>query len=208
MFSRIRKSLGLALLLSLMASMTVHAKGGFSFIIVAGADLKDEVRISDPALTEDFFTFANFFEDRTGAPADPGKGYEITRFYVDGKREIVFDRLHYHPEAGYVFYDGIVNGSSEYDGKWYVAKAEVRSTFESALNTELRLMSLKEPEAWQAQVPPAGAVDPSSEGQPAATATPQYQPMISILIVAILAILVAFALWSRKSLLDKQPKGG
>lgn len=208
MFSRIRYPLGLALLLSLAASMTVHAKGGFSFITVAGADLKDEVRISDPALTEDFFTFANFFENRADAPANPGEGYEITRYYLDGKSEIIFDRLHYHPEAGYVFYDGIVNGSSEYDGRWYVAKAEVRSRFESALNAELRLMSLQEPEAWQAQVPPAGAVDPSAEGQPAATAALDPQPRILILILAGIAVLLLFAFWSGKSLLKKLPKGG
>jgi hypothetical protein len=207
MFSRIRKSLGLALLLSLLASMTVHAKGGFSFITVTGADLKGEVRISDPALTEDFFTFANFFEDRADAPADPGIGYEITRYYVDGKREIVFDRLHYHPEAGYVYYDGIVNGSSEYDGKWYAAIPEVHSRFESALNTELRMMGLREPEAWQAQMPSAGAADPAGQEQPAARAT--MQPLvISILLVVVIAVLLAFAFWSRKSPLDEQPKGG
>jgi hypothetical protein len=133
MFSHFRRSLGLALLLSLMASITVLAKGGFSFIVVTGADLKEPARITDPALTESFFAFANFFEDGTEAPDNPGEGYEITRFYLDGKREIAFDQLHYYPDAGLVFYDGIVNGESEYDGEWYTANPQIASVFNGAL---------------------------------------------------------------------------
>jgi len=136
MFSHFRRSLGLALLLALMTSVTVLAKGGFSFITVTGADLKEPVCITDPVLTEDFFAFANFYEDKVGAPTDPGVGYGITRYYIDGKREIAFDHLYYHPKTGYVFYDGIVNGSSEYDGDWYKANPNIISAFESALSAQ------------------------------------------------------------------------
>src|SRR5262245_41493091 len=125
MFSRIRIVLGLALLLSLLTSMGVSAKGGFSFIAITGAALKEEVRISDPALITDFFAFADLYRNMAAAPGDPGMSYEITRYYVDGSREVAFDSLHYYPETGYVYYDGIVNGSSEYDQKWYSAQPEI-----------------------------------------------------------------------------------
>lgn len=133
MYSRLKRSLGLALLLSLMTSVTVFAKGGFSFITVTGADFKEAVRISDPALTLSFFAFANFFEDRTEAPSNPGTGYEIIRFYLDGKREIAFDLLHYYPDSGFVFYDGIINGESEYDDEWYIADPKMADVFADAL---------------------------------------------------------------------------
>jgi hypothetical protein len=61
MFSRFRIAVGLALLLALFTFMNVLAKGSFAFISITGPDLKEAVRISDPVLTEDFFTFADFF---------------------------------------------------------------------------------------------------------------------------------------------------
>ena len=118
MFSRFRIAAGLALLLTLFTFITVLAKGAFSFISITGPDLKEPVRVSDLALTEDFFTFADFYRDRVEEPSSPGTGYEITRYYVDGNRESAFDKLHYYPDTGFVYYDGIVNGSSEYDRKW------------------------------------------------------------------------------------------
>ena len=134
MLTRIRKAALLALAAALITSITAFAKGGFSFISIKGGGLKEEIRSEDPALTEDFFGFADFYQHKTSAPVDPGTGYEITRYYIEGVGEIAFDRLHYYPEMGFVYYDGIVNGSSEYDGEWYIAKSEIRSAFEKALS--------------------------------------------------------------------------
>lgn len=133
MFTRFRNSIGLAVLMACLTAVAVSAKGGFSFITISGGDTADVLRTSDLALTEDFFAFADFYRDRADAPVDPGVGYEITRYYVDGEREVVFDRLHYYPATGFVYYDGIVNGSSEYDRKWYAARPDIRAVFESAL---------------------------------------------------------------------------
>src|SRR5262245_37807026 len=105
MFSRTRIALGLSLLLALFTSITAFAKGEFSFIAVNCGKLKDEVRSSDPALTNDFFTFADFYRNKATAPVEPGVGYEITRYYVNGNTETAFDRLHYYPETGFVYYD-------------------------------------------------------------------------------------------------------
>ena len=185
MFSKIRISLVVALLLSLLTFISVLAKGDFNFITVTGMDLNESVRITDPALTEDFFAFANFFEDRTETPADPGSGYEITRFYMDGKREIAFDQLHYYPETGFVFYDGIVNGDSEYDDEWYTAAPNIENALQVSLLTQTQ------------------AVDPLPQSQPVIQAVgqntapiSQNQFMITIAIVAgmILTLLLAYRL--------------
>jgi hypothetical protein len=53
-----------------------------------------------------------------------GDGYLITRFYeISNGSYVAFDQVRYHPDPeggrGYLFYVGIVNGSSEYDGKWF-----------------------------------------------------------------------------------------
>jgi hypothetical protein len=50
-----------------------------------------------------------------------------------------FDQLHYYPYTGYVYYDGLVNGSSEYDGKWYAATPSAEEPFRAALAERARL---------------------------------------------------------------------
>jgi hypothetical protein len=189
MFSRIRIPVGLALLLSLVTSATAFAKGGFSFITISGPNIKEVVRVTDTALTTDFFTFANFYEDKMDAPVSPGEGYEITRYYIDGKREIAFDSLHYYPEAGFVFYDGIVNGESEYDGKWYTANPEIKTVFENALIVQIKpVTSTSQPQS----------VKPIEQAQPIAP-VPQAQPFTTIVAVtAGLAVILVFAYWRRK----------
>lgn len=188
MFSRIRIAFGLALLLTLITSITVAAKGGFSFISISGPNLKDEVRATDSALTADFFAFADFYRNKVEAPVDPGPGYEVTRYYVDGKREVAFDHLHYYPDAGFVYYDGIINGSSEYDGEWYTAKPEIKTIFESTLS-----------------ITPSTSVSESqfiksvaeSQSRPSIA-----QPPLIILIPAIagMVVLLLFAFWRRRTL--------
>jgi len=195
MFSRIRVALGIALLVSLTASITALAKGGFSFINIAGPGLKEPVRLTDPALTTDFFAFADFYQDKAKAPTDPGEGYEITRHYVDGTREILFDRLHYYPETGFVFYDGIENGESEYDGEWYTAQPGIKMAFEAALSIKAgsaASVEKKQPVTSAAQ--PDNAPAQSRPASPALLSSPA--PIIAL--AAGLAILLVFAFWRRK----------
>lgn len=188
MFSRIRIAFGLAFLLTLITSIAVFAKGGFSFISITGPHLKDAVRATDPALTTDFFAFADFYRNKTEVPANPGAGYEITRFYVDGKREIAFDRLHYYPDTSFVYYDGIVNGSSEYDGEWYTANPEIKTAFEAALSVQIKsVTSDSQPQA----------VKSIYQTQPGPSA-PQIQFVTVIAIIAGLAGILGLAFWFRK----------
>lgn len=193
MFSRIRMAIGLALLLTLFTSIHVSAKGSFSFISVTGGKLADEVRISDPALTQDFFIFADFYRNKAEAPVDPGVGYEITRYYVNGHTETPFDTLHYYPETGFVYYDGIANGgSSEYDGGWYTAQLEIKSTFEAALLTQIRLMELGTEEGSKAMVHPAEPIQAIAQAQ-TRTSIPQAQSIVPILLTAGCVFLLAVA---------------
>jgi hypothetical protein len=165
-------------MLTLLTSITVFAKGDFSFISISGPKLKEPVRVTDPTLTGDFFAFADFFEDKTLAPADPGTGYEITRYYTEGNGEIAFDRLHYYPDTGFVYYDGIVNGSSEYDGEWYTAKHEIKTVFESAL------LKLTQSSASPSQPEPINSIAQVQASKSAA------QPRAGVLVAASAALAV------------------
>jgi len=169
------------LVFSLLAAVPSSAKGGFDFLAVTGPGLKEEIQVTDEALTRDFFAFADFYEDRTDAPAEPGPGYEISRYYVQGAGPVAFDRLHYYPETGFVYYDGIAGGgSSEYDGGWYTAEPEMKAVFEKAIASQNNSTGL-------------------SAGRAESSSTPfriQVLALITVL-ASLAAVLIAFS-WLRK----------
>jgi hypothetical protein len=183
MFSRIRIAIGLALLLTLLTFIAAYAKGNFSFITIQGPDIKGPVRVTDPALTTDWFAFADFSRGKVDPPANPGASYEITRYYIDQGREQAFDRLHYYPDTGFVYYDGIVGGWSEYDGKWYAAQSGIEATFKNVLV-----------KAIQAQ-PGIAANQSAGSSQSEIDAT---QPVAPLAITAGLAVILVLAFWLRK----------
>jgi hypothetical protein len=198
MFSQIRVAFGLALLLGFVSSITAFAKGGFDFITITGPDLKEKVRVTDTALTEDFFAFADFYEDKTEAPADAGVGYEITRHYIDGSREYIFDRLHYYPDAGFVYYDGIENGGSEYDDKWYTAKPEIKTIFESALSIGTGSVAPLEKKECAPVTSQRQAENPVVQSTPADSRL-QLLPGLMAVLATGLAALFVFAFARRKT---------
>ena len=188
MLTRLRIATGFALAALLIPFTTTFAKGGFDFITITGPTLKQAVRVTDTSLTTDFFAFANFYEDKTKAPEDPGEGYEITRHYEQGVSDVIFDRLHYYPESGFVFYDGIENGDSEYDGEWYTADPATKPAFENALSV---------------QTGPAGSAEknqpiaPVSQTQPALSNSPALLILVIVLTTG-LAVFVFLGFWRRK----------
>jgi hypothetical protein len=119
------------------------AGGGFAYLTVKGPGINGEINITNPALTQDFLAFADFTQGEARPPAEPGQGYQVVRVYVetvDDKPVIKpFDQLHYYPYTGYVFYDGLVEGSSEYDGKWYAENPSANGPFRAALAERARL---------------------------------------------------------------------
>ncbi len=127
----------------LVPTLLVFAKGNFDYLAVKGPGITGEINITNPALPGDFLAFADFTRGEVPPPADPGQGYQVVRVYVeivDGKPSPTpFDQLHYYPYTGYVYYDGVVNGSSEYDGKWYAANPMANEPFRAALAERARL---------------------------------------------------------------------
>lgn len=127
----------------LIPETSAYTKGNFDYITIKGPGITEEINVTSPELTSDFFAFADFSKGAIDLPENPGEGYEITRLYLATKDDkptpIPFDQLHYYPYAGYVFYDGIVNGSSEYDGKWYIANPSANEPFRAVLKQRASL---------------------------------------------------------------------
>jgi hypothetical protein len=124
-------TLGLLLLPSLAL-----AKGGFTYVEVKGPGITGSIAITDPALTADFFAFADFSAGAIPPPADPGQGYQITRVYVIEDKDHPFDQLEYYPYTGYVHYIGLAEGTSEYDGSWFAANPAADAPFRAALKAK------------------------------------------------------------------------
>ena len=132
-----KKIFALLLALMVLVPTSAFAKGGFDYITVKGPGIVGEIDVTNPALTQDFFAFADFTQAEIPAPVDPGQGYQIVRVYVeftDSKpKDLPFDQLHYYPYTDYVYYDGVVEGSSEYDGKWYAANPTAEAPIRNVL---------------------------------------------------------------------------
>ncbi|MBI5932558.1 MAG: hypothetical protein HY867_02530 [Chloroflexi bacterium] len=135
-----KKQFAFALTLVLLLIPTiVLAKGSFDYIEVKGPGITGNILITNPALTEDFFAFADFSAGNVPAPADAGQGYQVVRVYVVDDKDHPFDQLEYYPYTGYVHYIGLAEGTSEYDGKWYAANPAADAPFRSALAARARL---------------------------------------------------------------------
>jgi hypothetical protein len=130
------KALLFILMILLPASLAL-AKGEFDYITIKGPGIIGEIDVTNPAMTQDYFAFADFSQGEIPAPANPGQGYQIVRVYVvftDAKpKDVPFDVLQYYPYTGFVYYDGLVEGSSEYNGKWYAANPAAEAPFRNVL---------------------------------------------------------------------------
>jgi len=133
----------LLLMCLLVPTIIVSAEGNFDYITVKGPGITGEINISDPTLTGDFFAFANFTQGPIDEPVNPGEGYEIIRFYIVTKDKkstpTVFDLMYYYPYSGYVYYEGLADGSSAYDHNWYAANPSANEPFRDALAGRARV---------------------------------------------------------------------
>ncbi len=127
----------------LLPATIVFARGNFDYITVKGPGITGEINITNHTLTDDFFAFADFTQGDVPPPADPGQGYQVIRIHLeivdDKPTDRLFDQLHYYPYSGYVYYDGLVEGNSEYDGKWYTANPAAAAPFRAVLAERARL---------------------------------------------------------------------
>ncbi|MCZ2126476.1 MAG: hypothetical protein LC099_01730 [Anaerolineales bacterium] len=114
-----------------------QSEGNFEYLAIEGPGITGEIDATDPALTQDFYVFADFTQGAIPAPANPGQGYDVVRLYVDKVDEKIterpYDELTYYPYTGYVFYNGLAEGFSEYDAKWYVANPAAEKPFRKML---------------------------------------------------------------------------
>ncbi len=121
------RALRILILIVLFAVFGVtHAKGPASKITITGPELLEPIEITDANVLAplSFGVLENSFKHVLAVPDSLGEGYELTRYFSDERGNYTpFDHVHYYPNPsgadGYVYYDGIINGSSEYDGDWF-----------------------------------------------------------------------------------------
>ena len=119
-------ALASVLSLCLLPIQAALAGGGccFTKVSITSLDTGRVAVLTGPSLTagydvSTFWSFADFAQP-AAKPARSGPAYEVNR---DG-----WDHLRYYPSAGgapgVVYYEGLYNGSSEYDHQWFVVPPE------------------------------------------------------------------------------------
>ena len=118
----------------LSPSISAQAKGSFDKIVVF-AGVSGSFEVDEPSLLG-FFSFSDFSE-RLSWPAAPGEGWLIARYANDQKtgEPVPVDHIWMYPPSGnrgpFVYYQGLVNGSSEYDGKLFEGNPEALRQLQS-----------------------------------------------------------------------------
>jgi len=114
--------------LALFAAAPAAAKGPAEMIRISGPGLDGHQTLREPEALDSLSLAA--LEDFTRpieAPQQVGPGYTITRYY-DTNEWTPWDQVIYYPDpqggAGRIFYVGIFNGWSEYDGHWFAANPQ------------------------------------------------------------------------------------
>lgn len=120
------------------ASGVAFAKGPFDKVTLSGGSLENEVELSDPLLMA-FFDISDFPNASIEQPQVEGEGYLVVRYFEEADGSLTaWDQLRFYPNneatGGYVYYEGLVNGSSEYDGRWYLASFSGSSRLQRIIN--------------------------------------------------------------------------
>jgi hypothetical protein len=126
----------LILALSLTA-VPAEAMGKFDLIVMESEGLSFQVFDSEFL---DFYAFSNFTEANISALPSMEEGILVTRYSpVDDVYIEPYDQLIYYPSAngsgGYVFYVGLMDGSSDYDQKWYQGNPEAEMMINNTFNS-------------------------------------------------------------------------
>jgi hypothetical protein len=127
---------GLVLFLTLFLWQSASAKGRFAMLSVC--DARGECFEVRDARLLDFRAFTAFQSPLPTAPDARAESFLITRYGWDLRQEayVAIDRLTYYmsavPGSNVVFYDGLVGGSSEYDGHWYLARPEAYAALQES----------------------------------------------------------------------------
>ena len=128
----------LAFVVILSIPSTAMAKGTFDRIVVYGEG--EATQVTDPSLLG-FTAFNDFSSPYPGTPSVVGPGLLIVREGTDANTGefVPFDTLRLFPTSlgtgspPVVFYEGLVNGWSEYDSKWYTASPEATASLQELI---------------------------------------------------------------------------
>lgn len=133
---------GLILAVLLTTARSVSAKGNFDKVTIQDIGSGREIAVTDPALMG-FFAFSDFDNGTRETPKVTGPGYEVMRWAIsreDGITYVPVDRLRWYDTSstntlgrGWIFYEGLINGSSEYDGKWFTSTRNGDALMENTL---------------------------------------------------------------------------
>lgn len=136
----------LVLLLALVAVLpTALAKGPANKVTISGGALTEELVITEDETALQALSFMTLEDYETLTDDAPegisGEGYLITRYYEDSRspgRFTPFDEVNYYADPngeflGHIHYLGIVNGGSEYDGRWFRASRSGQMTLNEVL---------------------------------------------------------------------------
>jgi hypothetical protein len=134
----------LALLALFTLVSAVGAKGEAARITITGEEIEGEIEVLDQETLAllSFMQLEQSLLPRSFAPEGLGEGYEIARYFQEegSERYFPFDRVSYHPDPdggqGYIQYLGIVNGSSEYDGRWFRPSADGEAALRDVLGLD------------------------------------------------------------------------
>jgi len=131
-----------AALLGLMGALALavpaFAKGTFDRLLVYGEG--QAIPVTDPSLMA-FTAFNDFASPYPGTPSLTTAGFLIVRGAIDPTTGefLPVDTLRFFPTSEgegsrpFVYYEGLVNGWSEYDHKWYAAKPEAAAALQELL---------------------------------------------------------------------------
>ncbi len=131
----------------LALALPANTKGIANRVIISGEGIEGEIIVSDPQalMPLSMGILENFqsgvidppFENPDSMPA-----YELKRYLrTQGENYTQFDSVRYYPDPvggrGYVYYVGIHNGWSEYDGKWFLVQPEGESVLKHLLSQQV-----------------------------------------------------------------------
>jgi hypothetical protein len=121
---------GVTLAILLVLAVPASAKGIASLIEIEVPGLENTIRVEGlDAVWDLSIGQLEDFTQPLDAPADAGVGLYLTRYLSDNERDTYpFDNVVYFASQtggrGYVYYLGMINGRSEYDGRWFQATPE------------------------------------------------------------------------------------
>lgn len=131
-----------SLMILTIGSHVALAKGPANKIVITGPGVEGELEITDQETLNSLSMtrLEDFLHGQLENPPLVGdEGYEMTRYFETGPEQFrPFDKVVYYPVPeegrGYIFYDGIIDGSSEYDDHWFNATPEGYATMQRILS--------------------------------------------------------------------------